>query len=197
MFYTICGEIVGSGEKHIVLENSGIGFFVMTTDLCVKEALKIKGKVKFFCSLFIRDEKPELFGFLEIQTKYLFDLLNTVSGIGPKTALAILNVDSIENITAAILEKRPDLLYRTPGIGKKTAERIILELNTKLKMPSSSEVVSSIEANNEIEEILVGLGYSRPEARSAISEIPKETDTFDLKLKYVLKSVSMKKSEKK
>lgn len=132
----------------------------------------------------------ELYGFLTEQEQKFFELLNSVSGIGPKTALGVLESDSVENIMAAILEKRPELLTKTSGIGKKTAERIILELESKVHLPASHALTEAMSLNMEVEEALVGLGYLRGDVKRAIQEIDSNVTTLEGRLKNTLQRLS-------
>src|SRR3989304_1430438 len=133
MIYSLYGKLVGRKENYIILEAGGIGFKVFLSLRAAQSLPQLGSNIKLFCSLYNRENEPfELFGFLTEQELYLFDKLNTVSGIGPKTALAILGVAPIEQLIAAINAGKTELLTKASGIGKKTAERVILDLKGKL-----------------------------------------------------------------
>jgi Holliday junction DNA helicase RuvA len=121
----------------------------------------------------VREERIELFGFHGEEELKMFEMLNSVGGVGPKTALGVLDIDRVPNIMAAILEKRADVLTHASGIGKKTAERIILELHNKVKLPEGHET-KGMNINREVEDVLVGLGYARHDIREALQSIEGE-----------------------
>lgn len=191
MIYTLLGKVAGRGDSFVVLEVGGIGFKVFTNNRTLKEISKIRKEIKLFCYVYGREERIELYGFQEEQTLKLFEMLNTVAGIGPKTALGILNTDTVSNIMAAIIERRAELLTRTSGIGRKTAERIILELHSKARLPKAKALTEKMDIDQEVEEALVGLGYGRSEVRRAIETISHEEEkTLEGRLRLALKSLS-------
>lgn len=171
----------------VVVDVCGIGFKIFMSPGTIKKLPVTGSDVKCFSSLYVRDEGLELYGFLEEPELKLFELLTTVSGIGPKTALSVLGVDSVQNITAAILEKRAELLTKTSGIGKKTAERVILELHNKLELPHSFKITETMDVDSEVEDVLVGLGYVRSEVRKSLRSLGAEFKTFEERLRQTLK----------
>lgn len=187
MIYTLSGKISKISEQFVVLDVSGIGFKVLMSREALKRLPKIGEEVKLFCFLHNREESFELYGFLEEAELKFFEMLKTVSGVGPKTALGVLDIDKVENIMAAILEKRAELLTRTSGIGKKTAERIILELQSKITLPRAKTLADTMDLNFEAEEALVSLGYQRHIVKKALSEISPETKKLEERLKAALK----------
>ncbi len=193
MIYSLTGKLTKSGENFIVLENGGIGFKIFTSRETLNRLPKFGEETKFFCFLYVREETFELYGFLEEEAVKLFELLNTVAGIGPKTALGILDIDKVENIMAAIIEKRTELLTRTSGIGKKTAERVILELQSKIKLPKAKTLAEAMDINLEVEEALVGLGYSRSQVKKALGELGGEAKTLEDRLRAALRILSQRK----
>lgn len=191
MIYSLSGKLVGKKENFVVLESGGIGFKVFLSQRAAQSLAQTGSNIKIFCSLFARENEPfELFGFLTEQELYLFEKLNTVSGIGPKTAMAILGVAPIEQLVAAINIGKTDLLTKASGIGKKTAERVVLDLKGKLDsgtVQQSSQTLQLMESDVELEETLLSLGYSRQQAKSAISKIDPKTSGFKDRLKEALK----------
>ena len=148
-------------------------------------------EAKIFCYLYMREEiGPELYGFIKEEELNFFGLLNSISGIGPKSALNILAIDKLENIMAAIIENRPDLLTRASGIGQKTAERIILELKSKIKLKLSKTLTQKIDLDTEVEEALVGLGYSRRQVREILGKIPADIKKIEERLREALRFLS-------
>jgi len=191
VIYNIVGKVTERGEDFFILEILGIGLKIFSNTRTLNNLPASANKVKVFTFLYIREDSFELYGFLKEEELRLFEMLNSVAGIGPKTALSILDIDSIENIMAAIIEKRSELLTRGSGIGRKTAERIILELHNKIKLPKASSLTKVMDLNNEIEEILISLGYRRAEIRQALTNLNNEkSQKLEERLREVLKILS-------
>jgi Holliday junction DNA helicase RuvA len=187
MIHTITGKLAERNDGYLVVETGGIGFKVMTNNRTAANA-PAGGEVKLFTFLYVREDKMELYGFLDEGALKLFELLNSVSGIGPRSALAILDIDSSENIIAAIAGKRPDILTRASGVGQKTAERVILELQNRIKVPRGTKgATEAMDINQEVEEALVGLGYGRAAVRQIISKVGPEFKTLEDRLRQALK----------
>lgn len=195
MIYSLSGKLVGKKENFVVLESGGIGFKVFLSQRAAQSLAQTGSNIKIFCSLFARENEPfELFGFLTEQELYLFEKLNRVSGIGPKTAMAILGVAQIEQLIAAINAGKTDLLTKASGIGKKTAERVVLDLKGKLDSGTaqqSAQTLQLMESDVELEETLLSLDYSRQQAKSAISKIDPKTTGFKERLKEALKKAKI------
>ncbi len=187
MIYTLEGNLKSLGDNFLVLGVGGIGFKVFTNKQALASLPPAGGPISLFCYLHVREDLLELYGFREEGALKLFELLNAVSGIGPKTALSILDLDTVPNIMAAIIEKRADLLSRAPGIGEKTAGRIVLELQNRIKMPKASTLSQAMGVNAEVEEALVGLGYNRSDVRKVLGDISPEKKTLEEKLREALK----------
>ena len=193
MIYSVKGKVTDEGDSFVVIEVGGVGFRVSTDSRTLRNIAGAEGEVKLFCYTYFREDRLELYGFNEEETLRLFEMLITVSGIGPKTALGILDVDTVPNIMAAIIEKRVELLTRTSGIGRKTAERIILELHSKIKLPKAKMLTEKMDVDREIEEALAGLGYGRTDIRRAIEAVPESEKTLEERLKFALKSLGRRK----
>lgn len=191
MIYFLTGQLAGKRENFALVENNGIGFKVFLTSEAIDKLPAIGSTVKFFCYLYIREETgPELYGFFKEEELNFFGLLNSITGIGPKTALNILSVDRLENLMAAIIENRPDLLTRASGIGRKTAERIILELKNKIKLKTAKTLTQKLDLDAEVEEILVGLGCSRRQVKKVLSSMPADIKKLEERLKEALRLLS-------
>lgn len=191
MIYTLSGELVKRNENNFVLENAGIGFQVLSNQQTLGDLPAYGEKVRVFCFLYIRETRVELYGFLTEESLKFFELLNTVSGIGPKTALGILDAGPVANLMASVAEKKTEFLTRSSGIGQKTADRIVLELQNKIKLPKTFKgLTDAMAVDDEIESALIGLGYSRNEARQMLKKAPPASgDKVDFaeRLKQVLK----------
>lgn len=187
MIHTLSGKLAERNDGYLVVETGGIGFKVMTNARTVTNA-PAGETVKLFTYLYVREDKMELYGFLDEGSLKLFELLNSVSGIGPRSALAILDIDSSENIIAAIAGKRPDILTRASGVGLKTAERVILELESRIRIPKGTKgMTEAMDINQEVEEALVGLGYGRAAVRQIVSKVGPEFKTLEDRLRQALK----------
>lgn len=193
MFYSLHGLIGGRGENFFVVTTGGIGFKVLGSKQTLMGLPAVGSTVDVFCFLYVREDQLELYGFLEEEALKLFLMLNTVAGVGPKTALGILDIDTVPKIMAAILEKKADFLTKTSGIGKKTAERIILELQNKIKLPGAKTLTEQMGIDMEVEEALVGLGYARSAVRRVLSELAPELKTLEERLRAALRSLSRQK----
>ncbi len=195
MLYHVRGAIVGKKENTVIVEAGGIGFKVLLSPRAAQILPPIGQTIKLFCSLHSRENAPfELFGFLTEQELYLFEKLNTVTGIGPKTALSVMSVAPIDQLGAAINEGKTELLTKASGIGKKTAERLVLDLRGKLDLGGASDagqVIGAMESDMELEETLVSLGYTRAQAKGAIAKIPAEISGFKERLRESLKKAKM------
>ncbi|MCX6788352.1 MAG: Holliday junction branch migration protein RuvA [Candidatus Jorgensenbacteria bacterium] len=188
MLHTISGRIVSKNTDSIIIEVGGLGLFAYTNTQTLSSLPDEGGEAKIFCHLFVREEKFELYGFHNEEELRFFEILNSVAGVGPKTALGVLNMDRVPNIMAAILEKRVDVLTRASGIGKKTAERIILELQSKIKLPTNHASSKEMDLNNDVEDILVGLGYTRGDVRAVLQTIV-EKETIEERLRHALREL--------
>lgn len=181
MISYIKGELVYIGENNIIVENNGIGFNVFVSAGTVYKLPHINNQVKVFTYMDVKEDSLQLYGFLNMEELNMFNLLITVSGIGPKGALAILNSLSPKDIVMAISYQDKNALSVGKGIGKKTAERIILELKDKVSGISTEEnnianiSVGSIAENrdekNDAIAGLVALGFTKSEAAKAVEMV--------------------------
>ncbi len=142
---------------------------------------------KLFTHFQVREDGMDLYGFTSEEERGYFELLISVSGVGPKSALSILDVASMGELAAAIKEGRPDLLTRASGIGTKIAERIIIDLRGKVQSLSSGAMVEKMEADADLVEALSNLGYRREEARAALNKVGSEVVGVEDRLKAALK----------
>ncbi len=195
MIYNLTGKVVGKKDNFVILETGGIGFKVLLSARTAQSLTQNNEAIKLFCSLHSRENAPfELFGFLTEQELYLFEKLNTVSGIGPKTAMSVMGVASIDQLGVAINEGKMDLLKKASGIGKKTAERLVLDLKGKLEignLANSTQVLQGMESDMELEETLVSLGYNHQQAKSAIGKIDPKIAGFKERLREALKKTKL------
>lgn len=189
MLYSLFGKLVSKKENFIVIETFGIGFKIFISANVLKNLPPAGESLKVFVYLYLRQDGFELYGFLNEKELFLFEKLNSISGIGPKSAMGILSIAPLEQLTAAINEGKTELLTRASGIGKKTAERTILELKGKLSSESQAQIISLMESDVELEETLTSLGYSRSQAKNAISKIDPKYTSFKDRIKEALKNL--------
>lgn len=179
MISHLIGTVAFSGDKFAVLDVSGVGYRVNTTLESVRMAGKGSGSVQFFTHLAVRENAMDMYGFLSRAELEFFELLITVSGIGPKTALGIMNVAPLETLYAGISAGDASYLTKVSGVGAKNAQKIVLELKDKLGtrgMTGESGLSQGLKEESEVLEALQALGYSLAEAREALKEIPEKTE---------------------
>jgi len=191
MLYSLSGQLVAKKNGFLILETAGIAFKVLVSPRALQSLPQNGSQIKVFCSLFSRESAPfDLFGFLTEQELYLFEKLNTVNGVGPKTAMSVLSVAPIDQLAAAINAGKIDLLTKASGIGKKTAERLVLDLKGKLEMSggvAEAQTLQLMESDTELEETLVGFGYTKQQAKSAVGKIDLSIIGFKERLREALK----------
>jgi len=167
------GTIIDSGLNYVVLDVNGVGYKVFTHNIFL-EALSGTPEVALWTFLAVRENALDLYGFETKEELDFFKLLTTVSGIGPKSALGILNVASIDTLTSAIASGDSAPLTKVSGIGKKSAEKIVLELKDKFKdAPISQGSLGIIEAT----EALRSLGYSHQQVRDVLQKVKRDGAT--------------------
>ncbi len=187
MIYSISGKIAGRGDNFAVIEAAGLGLKIFMSKRLLGKLQPMGSDAKLFCHLHVREDALELYGFLAQEELRFFELLISVSGVGPKSALAILDIDELKNLSAAIKENRPDLLTRASGIGRKTAERIVLELRGKVGGEHSGLVVQKMESDVDLVETLASLGYSKQQAKDALARVDEKTVGVEDRLKAALR----------
>ncbi|MBU1036705.1 Holliday junction branch migration protein RuvA [Patescibacteria group bacterium] len=183
------GKIILKKERYIIIDIGQIGYQVMLTEKTISQ-LNENQEIELYTYLYHREDSQELYGFLNLPELELFKNLINISGVGPKSALAALAVASVEDIIQSVLSGDPLLLQKVAGIGKKTAERIILELKSKIEALSTQISTSEIKAaprDLEIIEALGNLGYSHKEIIAVIRQIPTEITDVSERIKETLK----------
>lgn len=180
--------------KVLVKTESGIYYelFVPVSDF---SKTKINEKIFFYTVLKIKDDDAFLFGFLEKERKELFEQLITVSGVGPKTALSCVSTYSVSEVVDAIENGDVSKMSSIPGIGKKTAQRIIVDLSGKLEFEKDEVVGEMIKLRDDVISGLINLGYSSKSVKSAVDYVIKHNNDIDdfeelfkLSLKRLIKS---------
>ena len=180
MYNYIKGKLIESGENYVVVESGNIGYELNVSANTAAELSAAEGEVKIYCFLSVREDDMSLFGFATKQEKSMFIKLVSVSGVGPKLALTVLSGMTAGQFAAAVVKGDVTALSKTKGVGKKTAERIVLELKDKVnKDYTSEETVSAVKTDvTEVDEeavlALMTLGYNRHEASEAVKRVQKD-----------------------
>lgn len=184
MITHLTGTVIDKEERTIVLDVHGVGYKVWTTAQ-ILEKVREGAEASFWTHLAVREDAQTLYGFPTKDELNFFELLISISGIGPKTALGILNVSSVQNIRKAVSTGDTSHLTKVSGVGRKLADKIVLELKGKF----GADEDSGISLRDEVDalEALKSLGFGHKEAREALKEVdPTITNTGD-RVKKALK----------
>ncbi len=174
MIATLRGEITLKEEDALIVETNGIGMRVHVT-ATLRESATVGERMLLYTHFVVRQDAMSLYGFETRNERDLYTLLLSVSGIGPKLALAILSSLNPDTVKRAVFNEEHDILNRVPGVGKKTAQRIVLALQDKLKPTDAlAEVAALDDTDSEVLEALTALGYSVVEAQTALQSLPKD-----------------------
>lgn len=187
MIFSLSGKIVYKGENFLVLEIGNIAYQVFVSQSLLKK-VKLNENLKVFTYLYNREETQELYGFYSLEELFFFKELLPIPGVGPKIAQGILSLGKISEIKKAIEEGQIDFLTRLSGVGKKTAEKIILEMRGKLENILKRPKIS----DRKLIEALSKLGYKNYEIKEIIAKIPPEIEETKERLKYALKILGKK-----
>lgn len=191
MFYNLEGIISEIDLNQVVIECNGIGFLVFVSTNTIA-SLKIGAKHKLYITESIGENNFDLYGFFNKSEKKFFDMLISVSGVGPKAAISILSSSTPESLTSAIINNDEKFLCMAQGIGKKTAQRIILELKDKIAKLDLPSVIDQLtipsgkpdrKAVNDAVSALAVLGFSSSEIRQALNSV----DTTGLSTEQIIK----------
>ena len=186
MISRIEGTVLHLTEKFAILDVSGVGYKVFILPESIGKC-KLGDKTSFWTYLAVRENSLDLYGFKTIEELSFFELLLEVSGIGPKSALSILGVASIETLQKAIGTSDTSYLTKVSGIGRKTAERIVIELRDKLKAYGGKDGSASLRDEGDVIEVLKSLGYSQAEARDVLKKIPETIGDTKARIKEALR----------
>lgn len=204
MISYVVGTLMAKGENSIVVDHQGIGLEILVPGSLLDTLPASGSEVKIETYLHVKEDGMQLFGFGSVQDKELFKLLITVSGIGPKGGLAIMGTLPSDDLRFAILSDDAKTIAKAPGIGAKTAKKLILELKDKMDMEQSIELaleqgertagVGAGETDSRMAadavEALTALGYSATDAMRAVRAVPMTEDmTVEKLLKFSLKNM--------
>jgi len=188
----IKGKYMGINKDYIIIENNNIGYKIFTSGATMAEMPGINDEVMLYLEQIVREDFIGLYGFKDREELEMFKLLLSISGVGAKAALSLLSISRINNLKYAIIVEDDKHLCRAPGIGKKTAGRIILELKDKIK---KEDIMSGVDIQEGFEDLqptvntntvgealgaLLALGYSEKEAETALKQVDKTASLEDI-----------------
>lgn len=185
MYEYIKGQFIGINKDYVIVENNKIGYKIFTSGATMSEMPKIGEEIMLFLEQIVREDFIGLYGFINKEELEMFKLLLGINGVGSRAALSLLSISRVNNLKYAIITEDEKHICRAPGIGKKTAARIILELKDKLKKEdmiiekqvdgsfNNAENTCNINLNEALGALLA-LGYTEKEAESAIKKANKE-----------------------
>lgn len=187
MIASVRGEVLHLGKDNVVVDVNGVGYQVYVSQRHLAELPAIGAAVRVWTHLVHREDAMLLFGFPSLEERELFLLLNSVSGIGAKTALGVLSALSVPDVVTAVVGNSPARLAKAPGVGKKTAERIVLELREKLQEWQPHRATSAAARRaagpasepDEVEAALLALGYAEDEIDEAMAAVGAGADVED------------------
>ena len=187
MIASISGTIQRIEETSLVIAVGGVGVRVSVPRTVLEDVGGVGRSIHLHTHLIVREQELSLYGFETVDDLQLFTVLLGVNGVGPKVALAILSTLSPELLKSAIMREETAVLQRVPGIGKKTAERIMFQLRDKLDLTQVSTAVPLVsDVDTDVIDILTGLGFSIVEAQSALQNLPREAKAVDERVQLAL-----------
>ncbi|MBX3051164.1 MAG: Holliday junction branch migration protein RuvA [Caldilineaceae bacterium] len=193
MIRQVRGAVTAIGKSFLVIDvgsaAGGVGLRVFVPEPTLAR-FRLESSVTLHTYLQVRESDLSLYGFENTEELAVFELLLGVSGVGPKVALAILSTLPPDTLRLAVANKQPAIVARAPGVGKRTAEKIVLELQGKLAGTSDdlSGLVSAMDADSEVIEALTALGYSVVQAQRAVQQIPADVTGVEDRLRIALSS---------
>lgn len=181
MIAHVRGQVVEKFASSVIVDVSGVGYEV-TVSAGDFEAAALDEDIKFYTHHHVREQAEELFGFSSLAAKKLFELLISVQGVGPKAALAILSLGSAENVRNAIANSDSAYVSGASGVGKKTAERVVVDLSDKVGLPThygrpEDPTQTEIDTSDEALEALMALGYNLADATKALEKVDPSLPT--------------------
>ena len=187
MFAYIKGSLEMKSKNYIVIDVGGLGYKIFMSETAINEIGEIGGNIKVFTYYRVREDDISIFGFRTQEELRMFELLLSVSGVGAKSALAMLSCIEPSDFAIAVISNNIKLLTQIPGIGTKSAQRIILELKDKLKAEQNEEQIEqsklkSATVNETVQEAISGLmvlGYSRKDIEKAFEHLVVETSSVE------------------
>lgn len=199
MIGSLRGDLLDRGADEILVEVGGIGYRVAVSPTTAVAIGEVRDEVLVFVHHHVREDADTLYGFLTIDERRCFSALLGAHGVGPAMALAILSIHAPVELSRILAEDDLDALCLVPGVGKKTAQRLLIELKSRLAVPdldlradpaTSSDDASRPSARTDVRDALAGLGYGPDEIRTVLTDLPEEPDA-SLLLKAALQRLAM------
>lgn len=181
MYSYIIGKVVEKQSQSIVVDNNGIGYEIFISKNQMQN-IELNKEIKIYTYFHVSEDCEQLYGFLRIEDKKMFEKLISVSKIGPKTAILILSKIETSDFALAVISNDLKVLSKLPGVGQKTAQRIVLELKDKIETEdaiTSSYNMEQFKDYNELIEALLILGYSRAQVERIIGDVDKSQNIQD------------------
>lgn len=186
---TVHGKLQARGNDSIVVNVGGIGLSVRVPARTLANLGGIGSEVHLFTHLRVREDELSLYGFASEEDLRLFETLLTVTGVGPKVALGVLSAASSDTLRLAIAQGNLDVLTAIPGIGKKTAQRLVLELKGKIDTGGLGEIGELSPVDGDVMNALINLGYSAAEASRAARNVPDNFKTPEERIRHALQNL--------
>lgn len=185
------GKLFNKGKNYIIIEANNVGYQVFVNPIMYAE-LEVGQAMEVYTHQYVREDALDLYGFKSVVELEMFELLISISGVGPKSALGVLAIASVQDVQDSIIRGDSTLLTKVSGIGRKTAERIILELREKISGLAAFHSVAGAGGAVRGDEIdaLVSLGYSVQQAREALSQVDSKIKDSGERIREVLKKLS-------
>jgi len=175
----LTGKLISSKPTQIILDVNGVGYLV-NISISTFEKISEKEIVSLFIHTSVKEDSITLFGFFTRSEKEMFELLISISGIGPKVSLGILSGISVDDLKDAIANENVSRLFAIPGIGRKTAERVVLELRNKVDAIKADGIIKEASAKDEAISALAILGYQRQLAEKVVRDLLSENANYSL-----------------
>lgn len=189
MIATLHGTLQARTDDALIVNVGGVGFRVRVPTHTLANLGALGSQVHLFTHLHVREDELALYGFATEDELHLFETLLTVSGIGPKVGLGILSAAPADTLRVAIAQGNVEALTAIPGIGKKTAQRLILELKGKIDVSGLGEVSELTPLDKDVMDALINLGYSAAEATRAARAVPANVTTIEERVRVALQSL--------
>lgn len=199
MYYSISGKVIYCGEGRLVVECGGVGYDLAVSTSTLIKLGNIGQQVTVYTYLQVQEDALRLFGFYSREEKAMFENLLTVSGVGPKLAIQILSGQELGQLVASIVNADVKAIASSKGVGKKTAERIVLELQGKLNADSALESIlganatpvatSGDEITRDAVEALMSFGISRSQAEQAVAKVRGNADDLESVIALAFRSL--------
>jgi len=191
MIASLNGRVADKGADYAIVEVGGVGLQVFVPNPHIDE-MRIGEKVYLHTHLVVREDALTLYGFETAEEREFFNLLIGVNGVGPRLALATLSILNPDAIRRAVFSEQADIFSRVPGIGKKSAQKILLHLQDRIKdVDGLAPVAAMDDSDTQVFEALVALGYSVVEAQAALQAIPRDApDDVETRIRLALQYFS-------